>query len=486
MTPPLQDSLPLPAALAASLWRVDWDALRRVASLADHNTRVVMLGVVLLGLAAGVIGTLLLLRRRALLSDTISHACLPGVALAFLLGELWFGKGRLTPWLLAGAALAAVAGAWSVHWLRTRARVREDAALAMVLSVFFGVGVVLLSLVQQAPGGGAAGLSGFVFGKASALNRMDALWIAGLSALTLLAAALLRKEFTVLCFDEAFARVQGWPVRALDLALMGLVVPVTVTGLQAVGLLLVVALLIIPPAAARFWTDHLTTSMMLAGLIGAFSGATGVLLSALLPRAPSGAVIVLAAAAVFTFSFALGSRRGLLPHWINQRKQTRLIGREHLLRAIYERLETRGVTGRAEASRSHEGRITLDELATHRSWTPAELAKLVRRAATDGFLARLGGDAVQLTREGWEQAARLTRNHRLWELYLLHYAESAPAMVDRAADVAEHVIGRQIVDRLERLLEDRVPRFALPPSPHELTPDAVADTNQPSTGEEAR
>lgn len=463
-------SAPVPAAtpLWAAAWTVDWDALRRVASLADHNTRVVLLGVVLLGLAGGVVGTLLLLRRRALLSDTISHACLPGVVLAFLLGELWFGGGRSLPWLLLGAAIAGSSGALAVHWLRHRAGVREDAALAMVLSVFFGAGVVLLSLVQQAPGGGAAGLSGFVFGKAASLTAADARWIATLSSLLLLAVFLLRKEFALLCFDETHARVQGWPVRGLDLALMGAVVAVTVTGLQAVGLLLVVALLIIPPAAARFWTDHLTTSMALAGAIGAGSGAAGVMLSALLPRAPAGAVIVLAASTAFALSMLFGHKRGLCARALRRHRQARAIGRDHLLRAIYECLETKGITDRASASRNQAGRLPLPDLAHHRSWTDSELRALVRHADADGFVARLANDHIQLTRAGWDKAARLTRNHRLWELYLLHYADSAAAVVDREADVMEHVVGQDVADRLERLLENQVPRFAVPDSPHDL------------------
>lgn len=469
-----------PPPLPTAAWVVDWEALRRVAALTDHNTRVVLLGVVLLGLAGGVVGTLLLLRRRALLSDTISHACLPGVVLAFLLGELWFGHGRSLPWLLLGAATAGTGGALAVHWLKYRAGVREDAALAMVLSVFFGAGVVLLSLVQQAPGGGAAGLSGFVFGKAASLTTADARWIAALSALLLAAVLLLRKEFALLCFDQDHARVQGWPVRGLDLALMGAVVAVTVTGLQAVGLLLVVALLIIPPAAARFWTDHLTTSMALAGIIGAASGAVGVLLSALLPRAPAGAVIVLAASAAFTLSLLLGHKRGLLIRWRRRRQQARAIGRDHLLRAIYECLETRGVTDRAAASRNQAGRLSLDDLATRRGWTLTELRSVLRRAAANGFVAPLGRDHVQLTRAGWDKAARLTRNHRLWELYLLHYADSAAAVVDREADAMEHVVGRQLAERLERLLEDQVPRFAVPASPHHL--GDPTDPTDPGTG----
>lgn len=172
-----------------------------------------------------------------------------------------------------------------VHWLG-QWRIREDAALAIVLSVLFGLGIVLMSVIQQYPGGNAAGLSGFIYGKAASMTTDDARMILVVSLLAVGVCLLFHKELKLLCFDAAFAQTQGWPRGLLEMLLTGLVLVVTVTGLQAVGLLLVVALLVIPPVAARFWTHRMSRTVAVSSAVGAASGIGGVLISALYPKMP--------------------------------------------------------------------------------------------------------------------------------------------------------------------------------------------------------
>ncbi|QJE73803.1 metal ABC transporter permease [Aerophototrophica crusticola] len=276
------------------------------------NTLVVLFGATALGIASGVVGTFMLLRRRALVSDALSHATLPGIAGAFLLGA-WFGvEGRSLPLLLAGAAASGVLGVLAIQAITRWTRLPEDAAIGAVLSCFFGLGIVLLSVVQGLPTGGAAGIKTFIFGQTAAMRAAEA---AGLGVLALLAAlvvALLFKELKLVAFDEGFARVQGWPAGRIDLALMALVTLVTVVGLQTVGLILIIALLITPPAAARFWTDSLESMVGIAALIGGLSGGIGAWLSAKYEDMPAGAVIVLTATALFTLSLLFAPKRGLL------------------------------------------------------------------------------------------------------------------------------------------------------------------------------
>ena len=227
----------------------EWGQWKRVLLLQDYNTRVVMTGTGLLGMAAGLVGSFTLLRRRALMGDALSHATLPGVGLAFLLAPYLGLDGKSLPVLLTGAALSGILGVVAILYIRNLTRLKEDAALGIVLSVFFGAGIAILTIVQQVPSGHAAGLESFIYGKTASMIASDARLIAVAGLLSVIIIALMYKELTLLCFDEGFAGSRGYPVLILDLLLMALVVIVTIIGLQAVGLVLMIALLVIPAAA---------------------------------------------------------------------------------------------------------------------------------------------------------------------------------------------------------------------------------------------
>lgn len=295
--------------------------LFRTISLADYNTRVVVLGVAALGLACGWVGTFMLLRKRALMGDALSHATFPGICLAFMVFQwVWGGGGKSLPVLLAGAVVSGVLGVLGVMWIRSQTRIKEDAAMGIILSVFFGLGTALRGIIQKMPGSNSAGLDGFIYGKTASMTAFDA-WLIGIAALISCGVLLLTyKELKLLCFDEAFAKGLGFSPTKLDIVLMGLMTLVTVVGLQAVGLILVIALLIIPAAAARFWTDRLSVMVLIAGLIGATSAVSGALISAVVENTPSGAMIVLTACGFFLFSLILGLRRGLMTRWQTYRQ----------------------------------------------------------------------------------------------------------------------------------------------------------------------
>ena len=280
-------------------------------ALHAYNTQIVVLGTALLGIACGSVGTFMLLRKRALMGDALSHATFPGLCGAFILFQLAFGNGRSLPVLLAGAAVGGLLGVGCVLAIRGLTRIKEDAAMGVVLSVFFGFGTVLRDLALRMDIGNAAGLDGFIYGKTASMVASDAWAIGIIAAVAAAVLGLFYKELRLLCFDAGFARGMGRSVLGLDVLLMGLVTIVTVVGLQAVGLILVIALLIIPPAAARFWTDRLGATVLLASVLGAVSAVGGALVSAVLDDVPSGAVIVLAAAGLFMLSVVFGTRRGL-------------------------------------------------------------------------------------------------------------------------------------------------------------------------------
>lgn len=427
------------------------EGLMRALLLQDYNTRVVLLGTIVMGISSGVVGTLLLMRKRALIGDVASHAALPGVAFAYLLMERWQpGGGRWFPGLLMGATVSAALGLVCTQVVRRIRRIHDDAALAITLSLFFGLGVVLFTMIQGLPFGQSAGLSEFVFGKAALMVAND-VWLIGWAALLVLGVCTaLRKEFTLLCFDSAYAAASGWPVGFLDLLLTLLVICMSVLGMQSVGLLLVVAMLVLPAAAAQFWTRRLTSMQLIAAACGGLSAGTGVLLSAAVPRLAAGAVIVLSATAVFLLSLVLGKERGLFWQWQAAHRLRLQIGRDDLLRSCYEILEQQ-LPADAAPDRFSEVPLRIVDLLAVRSWDYRRLSRLVGGALRAGWL-RLDADGhYRLTGVGRREAHAAVRRHRLWEHYLIEHMIGPPESAHQNADAIEHLLRPEEIEELEGL-----------------------------------
>lgn len=262
-----------------------------------HNTIVVAVGVAAVSLASAVIGCFGVVRRRALVGDAAAHATLPGIAAAFALSgsrELWV--------LLAGALATAVASLGVLVFLKRHARTREDAATAIVLGVSFGAGVAAISGLVARGVPGSAGLERFLLGSTASLTLHDCRLLVSVSIAVVVVVWLGLKEAMLVSFDPQFAAVAGWPVMAIDAVLVALTALMVVAGLPTAGAVLVTALVVIPPAAARQWTDRLPTMLLGAGIIGVGAAVVGVGASALVPKLPTGPMVVLAAAAAFAVS----------------------------------------------------------------------------------------------------------------------------------------------------------------------------------------
>jgi manganese/zinc/iron transport system permease protein len=270
-----------------------------------HNTALALAGCTIFGAVAGAVGTFVIARRRALLTDVAGHASLPGVCVAFLAGEA-LGVGGRTPWLLlAGGASTALLAAWCVPALARLRGVGSDSAVALSLSFFFGLGTVLLSAVQSHGSGAQGGLDGLLFGSAAATTRADVLTLA---ALALAAAAVLGvafKELAAIAFDEDHARTLGLPVRALDLLLVALLVATVVAGMQVAGIVLVVAMVITPAVAARAFRGSIGRITAIAAGFGAASAAAGVLLSRAFESMPTGSAMTLSATTLLLAALAM-------------------------------------------------------------------------------------------------------------------------------------------------------------------------------------
>ena len=438
-----------------------------VLILRDYNTRLVVICTMLLGCACGLMGGFLLLRKRSLMGDTLSHATLPGVGLSFMLLVALGGDGKSLPILLAGAGITGVIGCAAVLFIREQTRIKDDAAMGIVLSVFFGAGVAILGVIQKMPEGSAAGLESFIYGKTASMVMSDFQILVFITVCVITCSLLLFKEFRLLCFDENFAAVLGWPVKFLDILLLALITAVTVAGLQAVGLILIIAFLITPATAARFWTNQLDRMLMLSALIGAASGAIGASLSAFFPRLPAGAVIVLVAALIFVVSMLIGTERGVMIRFLRQSQLEKRMGRQHLLRALYEILEGGRVTEELIIRT-----VPLRQIRGRRTWSDRKLRDYIRRAYNEGHVeAPNKADSILLTETGLVEAEQVTRNHRLWEMYLIEFADVATSRVDRDADMVEHILGDKMVTRLENKLQAyRIAGSLVPQSPHPIHP----------------
>ncbi len=289
----------------------------------NYTLRTIALGVALLGLVSGVVGSFAVLRRQALLGDVVSHAALPGIVLAFMLAGT-----RATPLLLLGAAVAGWLAAWLLLHITRTTPIKEDAALGLILSVFFGAGLVLMTITQRTGQAGQAGLDSYLFGQAAALVGTDVLTIAVVGGGVLAVVLLLWKEFKLLTFDAGYATSLGLPTRWLNLALTALIVVAIVTGLQTVGVILMSALLVAPAAAARQWTNRLGVMTLLAGAFGAVSSVVGALISYSVSGMSTGPTIVLCVSLLVVFSLLFAPARGVVWQWWRRRRQRSRVGAE--------------------------------------------------------------------------------------------------------------------------------------------------------------
>lgn len=279
----------------------------------DYTLRTVALGTMILGIVTGVLGSFVVLRKQSLIGDAMSHATLPGIVLAFMLtGQ------KLFVVLLIGAAIAAWVGALLVMLITNTTRIKGDSAMGIVLSVFFGLGLVLIAALQKNPSMAQAKLDSYLLGQAATLLERDVMVMAIVGSITLILVAVFWKEFKLLTFDPDFAVSLGFPVRVIDILLTTLVVMAIAIGLQAVGVILIIAVLVAPAAAARQWTDSLAVMVGLAALFGGMSGVGGTLISSLGRGLATGPIIVLCNTAIVLISLTLAPNRGLLWKWMRR------------------------------------------------------------------------------------------------------------------------------------------------------------------------
>ncbi len=414
------------------------DALTHFLSLSDANVRYVVIGCVLLGISSGLMGVYTLLRKRALLGDAIAHAVLPGICLAFMLSGV-----RNTWVLFAGAIITGSLSVYLVDLISRRSRLKPDAAIALVLSVFFGAGVLLLTMIQSSGNAAQSGLDKFLFGKAAAMLPED-LWLFGAVLLGVMVVLFFGyKEFKLLAFDKGYAQSQGLPVKALEMALSTLTVLTVATGIQAVGVVLMSALLIAPAAASRYWTHRLSGMLILSAVMASIGAYIGAFISYTKPGMPTGPWIVVVLSVLTGISMLVAPNQGLLARYWQRRKHRDKILQENILKAFYHLGERNGSQALA---------FDIKLLKQQREMPEIRLKSGLRSLVKEGSLldTQFG---YQLTRTGLEAATRVVRLHRMWELYLSRHLNIAPDHVHEDAEGIEHLITPELERELELLLD---------------------------------
>ncbi len=407
-------------------------------SFSDPNVRFVVIGTMILGATAAMVGTFSFLRKRALVGDAIAHSILPGVCLSFLI------SGEKDPlWLILGAIISGWVSLLMIDGISRTTKLKNDTAIGIVLSVFFGAGILLMTMIQHSGNAAQAGLDKFLFGKAASLTQDDIMVFSGIGIALIVIVLALYKEFKLVSFNPDYAKVIGLPVKFLEFLLATITILAVAVGIQAVGVVLMAALLITPASGARYWTDRLGKMIIIASLFGAVSGFIGSYISYIAPSMPTGPWVVMALSVLAIGSIWFAPKRGVFSKlklsWQNRDK----ILTENILKLFYHLGEDEG---------DFEKPRSFKQLLTSERFKELELTKGLKMLKKNNLL-RKKGETWFITRSGFKEASRIVRLHRLWELYLNQRLKLEPDHVHNDAEAIEHIITPEIESLLEKELD---------------------------------
>lgn len=357
----------------------------------DYTLRTITLGTAVLGAICGMLGSFAVLRKQSLLGDAISHAALPGIAVAFLITGA-----KDSNILLLGALVSGLIGTFWIRGMTKKTHLKSDTALGLVLSLFFGFGMLLLTFIQKQPNANQAGLDKYLFGQAATLVESDVLLMVIVTGLALIVMLLFWKEFKILLFDADYTKTLGFNTKFIDITITFFIVLAIVLGLQTVGVVLMSAMLLAPAAAARQWTNKLSVMVFLAAIFGAFSGVFGTAISASEKNLSTGPVIVLVASVFVLFSFIFSPGRGLLFRQLRFRRNRRDLELKKTLQHMFGIAETHD-----DISHPHAIKI----LNNFQGFTKSSLRKMEERE-----WITLSGQEWALTQKGFTEAQTMFDN----------------------------------------------------------------------------
>ncbi len=412
-----------------------WEHITTFFSAENYTLFVVSIGSGILCFAAGVVGTFTYLRKRALIGDVISHSVLPGVTIAFML------TGVKNPvYFLLGAISSGLLSIWIVDYVQAKSKLKPDTILALTLSVFFGIGIVLLTKIQHSGNAAQSGLDSFLFGKAASMGMLDVQLFSVIAVVNVLCIWFFLRGFSLVSFDENYAKGLGFNVSFLK-SFLALITVVTVAiGVQAVGVVLMAALLITPAAGARFLTNSISRMLLYAGAFGFLSGVVGVVISYSGTGMPTGPWIVVVLSVFALLAILFGKKKGVLARMRLRNANNIKINNENVLKDVYK------------IAKDGKNTISINDLVDQEKYAITKLKSILKRLENDNHLDQIRG-LIILSDKGRLAAREVIRKHRLWEIYLSKYFQLDADHLHDDAEGIEHVITPEIEKELIRLLE---------------------------------
>lgn len=401
----------------------------------DPVARKVILGVAIIGAVSGIVGTFSFLRKKTLVADAISHSVFPGICLGFMFAET---KDPIV--LMIGASIIGWFSVWMIDYIVRSSKLSEDTAIALVSTFFFAIGSVLLSVISKSQNSEQTGLKNFLFGKAATMTTFDVEVFLIISILIIILVVLFFKPFQLLCFNSDYAKSIGIRVNQIEFLLSTLTVMTVAIGIQAVGVVLMSALLIAPAASARYWTNKLSSMLIIAAVFGLFSGIAGVVLSTMRDNMPTGPWIVFALFSFTLITLLFAPKKGWVSIRNRNKTNTRQILEENILKTFFQ-LKEEGME-----------QITVRQFLEKRAIDTSVLEKTIKQMIKKKMLQE-DGLYYSLTVNGSIEAARIVRSHRLWELYLTKRMNFKDDHIHGTAETIEHLITPEIEKELLKELD---------------------------------
>jgi manganese/zinc/iron transport system permease protein len=431
------------------------DQLHKYLTLADPNVRYVAIAILLLGGVSGAVGTFNFLRKKTLVGETVAHSMLPGVLIAFMLSGV---KNPLV--LIIGAAISGWLSIWVVDYITRHSKIKGDSALAIVLSSFFGLGIVMLTVIQRTSGKEQSGLDHYIFGNAAAMTPEDSLVFGSISLIVLAVVFWHFFSLKAVVFNQDFAHSIGINTRWIEALISFITILSISVGIKAVGIVMMSALLIIPPTAARFWTDDLSKMLLVSGVFGAVSGWLGAFVSYSYSSMPTGPWTIVIISIIAFISMLFAPKKGVVFQRWTKLLVKRRMNEENLLKTAVQ-LEVRG-QGKLFNRRSISARQFFDQRLWNRTIKRLKRKGLVKRVHT-GFTLSTEGRAI---------GAEIDRRHKIWEIYLQRRMQMSVHLVHDEADTMEHFLTPEIEAEILKEL-GLCSRFNPLLEIHELVPEVA-------------
>ena len=413
-----------------------WSDFFYFFSFTDANINNVLLGTILLGFTCGMVGVLVVLNKKALIVDAVSHAILPGICIGFMISGI-----KDSRYLILGGITAGAISVFLVDWITSISRIKKDASIAIVLSFMFSIGVILLSIIQESGNSNQSGLSDFLFGKAATILEEDLYLFGLLSLIIIIVISIFYQHFKIALFDSNFAHTIGLKNKYIQILISSLIIISTAIGIQTVGIVLISAMIITPASSAFFWTNNFKKSILLSGLFAVISSIVGVFISYLSPLMPTGPWIIVILSSIAIFS-AVFSEKGIVTKRLKGRKNKKKMISDNVLKYLYRIGEN--------DNNSSKGR-SFNEIKNFRSINSKELSEGLRILTSKKWVVK-AGDLWVLSEKGTKEAKRIIRIHRLWELYMQKFMQIQSDHVHESAETIEHIMTPELEKELLKYL----------------------------------